>query len=166
LIEWAWWLLTGLKKIVTRIVSGLEAFQGLRRETVNPYQWFFRYHHNLTVGLVAIYASDILATGSIIHLVYLYAGPRFPANRMNVTVNIGMVASPNPTIGEMNDSEAIVPFTPGILASVLELSGNDFTADWPCRKVIQGTNQRIGIMFTGWMVTADMVRAGVLYEEP
>lgn len=162
LLQWLRWI----KIVVTRIVAGLEAMTGGMGRYVKPLQWFSVQQNGVINGVVWIQTSDVLADKTIIRKVKIFAGNRIIGIDIHELINVFITTDPAPPAAIINDQEPVIVFNSYNYPNLITVAGDPVNLEWECRKIITGSNKRIGVAIRGFGLGLDVVRIHVLYEEP
>lgn len=151
---------------MTKIAAGLDAFQRAGGKSVKQGEWFHHQALAFTAPNIETRVSKALPDGTIIRAVYYFAAPNLVADPCNVRISITLVSDEGATAVEIQFAEPIIQIIAGAATRAITIRGAQQDLFYPVRRVIRGSNKRIGIMFESLNATNDSVRAGVWYQEP
>lgn len=151
---------------MTRVASSLNK-QMLARRVVEPDQlWWFREAHNLPNGVAPYWVSDLKPDGTVIHRVSIQVGIEPGGVPEQFTVHVFLAASQRMDIGTAIRSEQIINFSQLLGDVGYYPMCDDCEIQFPIRRTIVGSNQRLGIAMINASNKVASCRVGILYSQP
>ena len=158
--------LRALRKVMTRIVSGIDALTGERRRYGKDYQWFVHQRMVLETAIGYDLVSKPLSVNTVLLELLITMCITNPAQHGAGIVIIGLVGSPNPTQAEIENSEAIIQFQDFGIRGMWQHMGCTINEAWNLHKTVLGGTKYIVIRLFQQSQNDIGLRVGVRFQEP
>ena len=134
--------------------------------TYRPEIWFMQQAYGLIVPRVVGRISDLIPSGSEIIAVHVCATADDKAKNVSAIVQLFLTSDPNLPLADVNAADAVIDFTGDPVRNALRIYGGNYIAMWPMRRLILGSEVRLGITLRFLGLDPMTLHAGILYREP
>lgn len=151
---------------MTRIMTNPELIKPGRRPHHKGQVWWSIREGPVVKLNPYIHASGLIPNGAIIKEVKIQAAASTDRFVAVISVFLGFVKSPDPTIPEMEAAETLIPWEARTGGKRWISIGNQINEAWLCHRVVPGAGMRFGVaMVSGDDLGVDC-RVSVRYEVP
>lgn len=154
------------KFIMTRIMTNQELIKPGRKMVEPERVWWSEQAKFFPAAAHRVLVSGNIPDGSVIHEVQIQCAAIDDIHGTDITINLGLIETGEPVIADVEIAEPVIDWR-WIKTGKAWHSIDKYTNEvYSCRKVVHGSNRRLGVAFQTTHVNGAVGRVSVLYSIP